>query len=153
MPPLIVGLLINGVAYALIAIAVTFAIERLGGPRYARLLAGVGLIAASLFYVYFAARANESALWNIGELLGVAVFGTMAVLGMRGSRWWLVAGWALHPLWDVVLHYFLPGRSFAPLGYVFACLSFDLLVAGYIAARGRWDSRPAGQQRTGGTTI
>ena len=118
MPPLIVGLLINGVAYALIALAVAFLIERLGGPRYARLLVGVGL------------------------LVCVAVFGTLAVLGIRGSRWWLVAGWALHPLWDVVLHYFLPGRAFAPLGYVFACLSFDLLVAAYVAWRRGWDVAP-----------
>jgi hypothetical protein len=142
VPPLIVGLLINGVAYALIAIALAFVIERIGGPRYARLLVGVGLIVASLFYVYFAARESQSALWNIGELAGVAVFGTMAVLGMRGSRWWLVVGWALHPLWDVVLHYFLPGRAFAPLGYVFACLSFDLLVAAYVAWRRGWDVAP-----------
>jgi hypothetical protein len=92
VPPLIVGLLINGVAYALIAIALAFVIERIGGPRYARLLVGVGLIVASLFYVYFAARENQSALWNIGELVGVAVFGTLAVLGIRGSRWWLVVG-------------------------------------------------------------
>jgi hypothetical protein len=142
VPPLIVGLLINGVAYAAIAVAATFVIERLFGARYARLFTGLGLIVAALFYVYFAARADESGLWNAAELVGVAVFGAMAVFGMRGSRWWLVAGWALHPFWDVVLHYFLPGRAFAPIGYVFACLSFDLLIAAYIALVGRrWEPR------------
>lgn len=69
----------------------------------------------------------------VSELVGVAIFGGMALLGLRGSLWWLVAAWALHPLWDIGLHYLVPGRSFAPETYTIACLSFDLLVAAYIA--------------------
>jgi len=61
------------------------------------------------------------------------VAGAIALLGLRGSPWWLAAGWALHPLWDVVLHYVSPGHSFAPITYTIPCLSFDLLVAAYIA--------------------
>ena len=64
--------------------------------------------------------------------MGVAVFGGIGLLGLRGSLWWIVAAWALHPLWDVGLHYLGPGRSFAPETYTIACLSFDLLVAAYI---------------------
>jgi hypothetical protein len=66
-------------------------------------------------------------------VVGVAIFGGMALLGLGGSLWWIVAGWALHPLWDVGLHYVAPGRSFAPESYTIACLSFDLLVTAYIA--------------------
>jgi hypothetical protein len=65
-------------------------------------------------------------------LVGGIVFGTMALLGLRGSPWWLAAGWALHPLWDAGLHYFGPGSSFAPEPYAIACISFDWLVAAYI---------------------
>ena len=63
----------------------------------------------------------------------VIVFGTMALLGLRGPAWWLAVGWTLHPLWDVVLRYLGPGCSFAPTTYTIPCLSFDLLVAAYIA--------------------
>jgi hypothetical protein len=34
----------------------------------------------------------------LGELVGVAIFGGMALLGLRGYLWWIVAGWAFHPL-------------------------------------------------------
>lgn len=57
----------------------------------------------------------------------------MALLSLRGSPYWLAAGWALHPVWGVMLHYFGPGRPFAPWTYAIACVSFDLLVAAYIA--------------------
>ncbi len=43
-------------------------------------------------------RAGEGILWIVGELVGVAIFGGMALLGLRGSLWWIVAGWAFHPL-------------------------------------------------------
>jgi hypothetical protein len=46
---------------------------------------------------------------------------------------WLAAGWALHPLWDAVLHYFGPGSSFAPVSYTIPCIRFEMLVAVYIA--------------------
>ena len=63
----------------------------------------------------------------------VIVDGTMGLLGLPGSRWWLVTGWVLHHLWDMVLHYLGPRQSFAPATYTIPCLSFDLLVAAYIA--------------------
>jgi hypothetical protein len=65
--------------------------------------------------------------------VGVIVFGAMALLGLRDSAWWLAAGWALHPLWDVVLHYWGPGRTFASQPYAIACITFDWVVAAYIA--------------------
>ena len=47
--------------------------------------------------------------------------------------YWLAAGWAIHPLWDVVLHYLGAGHAFAPEAWAISCVSFDLLVAAYIA--------------------
>jgi hypothetical protein len=132
-PPLIVGLLINGVAYAAIFIVVALLISRFAGEFVWRAFLVLFMFIAAGLYIVFAVRAGEGTLWLVGELVGVAIFGGVALLGLRGSLWWIVAAWALHPLWDVGLHYLGPGRSFAPETYTIACLSFDLLVAAYIA--------------------
>ena len=132
-PPLIVGLLINGVAYATIFMVVAFLISRFTSEIVWRSFLVLFLFIAAGLYIIFAVRAGESAYWVVGELVGVAIFGGMGLLGLRGSVWWLVAAWALNPFWDVGLHYLGPGRSFAPETYTIACLSFDLLVAAYIA--------------------
>jgi hypothetical protein len=129
---LIVGLLINGVAYAAIFIIVALVIYRFAGEFASRSFLVLFLFIAAGLYIVFALRAGEGILWILGEVV-VAIFGGMALLGLGGSLWWIVAGWALHPLWDVGLHYVAPGRSFAPESYTIACLSFDLLVAAYIA--------------------
>jgi hypothetical protein len=128
---LIVGLLINGVAYAAIFIIVALVIYRFAGEFASRSFLVLFLFIAAGLYIVFALRAGEGILWILGEVV-VAIFGGMALLGLGGSLWWIVAGWALHPLWDVGLHYVAPGRSFAPESYTIACLSFDLLVAAYI---------------------
>jgi len=117
----LVGGAVNGAALAFVAIAV---------PRFTRqILAGV-LAVAALFYVRFAIVADVGAAWLAVELLGVGLFGYAAVRGLRGSAWWLVGGWALHPIWDVALHYAGPGRGFAPEWYTTSCLTYDLMVAG-----------------------
>ena len=130
---MIVGLLINGVAYAAIFIIVALVIYRFAGEFASRSFLVLFLFIAAGLYIVFALRAGEGILWIVGEVVGVAIFGGMALLGLRGSPWWIVAGWALHPLWEVGLHSRGPGRSFAPESYTIACLSFDLLVAAYIA--------------------
>jgi hypothetical protein len=144
-PPLLVGLLINGVAYAAIFIIVALLIRRFAGLSAWRSFLVLSLFLVAGLYVVFAVRAGETTLWIAGELVGVAIFGGMGLVGLFGAAmWWLVAGWALHPLWDVGLHYLGPGRSFAPETYAIACLSFDLLVAAYIAIAygiGRFRSR------------
>jgi hypothetical protein len=129
----IVGLLLNGTFASVQLIVVSFLLSRFTRNIVGRALLAIVLIIAALAYVAFAARAGESAFWVVGELVGVGIYGTMGLLGVRGSPMWLAAGWALHPLWDVVLHYFGPGSSFAPIGYTIPCISFDLLVAVYIA--------------------
>ena len=109
--------------------------------RFTReILAGV-LIGAALFYIFFAARAGAGSAWIIAEVAGVLLYGGMGVAGVRGSLWWLAAGWALHPVWDMVLHYFGPGHAFAPEAYAIACVSWDWVVAGYLAYRVTRESR------------
>ena len=120
--------------------AVSVLIARLV-PRFTReILAGV-LIAAALFYILFAARAGAGPGWIAAEVAGVLLYGGMGVAGVRGSPWWLAAGWALHPVWDMVLHYFGPGHAFAPETYAIACVSWDWVVAAYLAYRITRESR------------
>jgi uncharacterized protein DUF6010 len=147
-PPLIVGLLINGVAYAAIFMIVAFVISRFAGQFAWRSFLVLFLFIAAGLYIVFASRVGEGIIWIVGEVVRVAIFGGMALLGLRGSLWWLVAGWALHPLWDVGLHYLGPGRSFAPESYTIACLSFDVLVAAYIViSYGRGELLKGGRRR------
>jgi hypothetical protein len=149
-PPLLVGLLINGVAYAAIFIVVALLIRYFTNAAVWRVFLVVSLFVAAGLYVVFALRAGEGTVWIVSEVVGVAIFGGMGLVGLFGSIWWLVAGWALHPLWDVGLHYLGPGRSFAPETYTIACLSFDLLVAAYIAVAygvGQLRGRTSGRRR------
>ena len=126
-------LLIEGAIVGADLALVAFLLSRLAHDIVGRaVLAGV-LIFAAVIYVVFAAREGAGGVWLAGELVGIAVYGGMALLGLRCSRWWLAAGWALHPLWDILLHYLGPGHSFAPETFTIPCLTFDLAVAAYIA--------------------
>lgn len=121
-------LLVDGLISATVLLGIAFALR-----RYTRHLLALVLIVAALAYIWFAYRAGESPVWLLTELIGVGIYGTMGLLGINRSPWWLVAGWSLHPLWDILLHFTGPGHDFAPVTYTIPCLSFDLLVAGVIA--------------------
>jgi hypothetical protein len=120
----LVGGAVQGAVMTFVAIAI---------PRFTRHILAAVLVVAALFYVGFALEAHTSVLWLAAELAGVGIYGYAAVRGVRGSAWWLVAGWALHPIWDVALHYRGPGRTFAPAWYTTSCLTYDLMVAGVAA--------------------
>jgi hypothetical protein len=130
--------LLNGVFQASILIVVAWALSRWTRDIIGRALLAFLLCGAALTYVHYAASAGAGAGWVIAELAGVALYGSLGLRGLRGSPMWLAAGWALHPVWDVVLHYFGPGHAFAPDAYAITCLSFDLLVAAYIAVGYRY---------------
>jgi hypothetical protein len=134
---MVVDYLINGAIQALVPVVLAFLLSRFVGDFVGRSVLAIFLIMAAGSYQGFAIMAGDllgaGPIWAPVELVGGVVFGAMALLGLRGSPWWLAAGWAAHPIWDVVLHYFGPGGSFAPESYAIACLSFDLLVAGYVA--------------------
>jgi hypothetical protein len=102
--------------------------------RYTRRILVTALIIATLPYVLFSIHAREIPFWLLVKLTGALIYSSIGLLGLHGSSWWLVAGWALHPLWDMVLHNFGPGSSFAPSWYTIPCVSFDLVVAGYVAS-------------------
>jgi len=102
-------------------------------PRNVKLILATGLIVAAAIYVAFALRSLNVSWWLMVELIGVGIYGGMALLGVKHSVLWLASAWALHPVWDIAIHYHGPGASFAPDWYAIACVSFDLLVAAYIA--------------------
>jgi hypothetical protein len=128
-----VGLLVEGAILAVPLILIAFLLSRFIRDIIGRSLLVIFLFAAAGAYFGFALLAAPGPIWVLAELVQVIIFGAIALLGLRGSPWWLAAGWALHPLWDVVLHYVGPGHSFAPITYTIPCLSFDLLVAAYTA--------------------
>jgi hypothetical protein len=135
---LIVPVLINGAIFAALAVIVpAFLLSRFVRDIAGRAVLVIFLFAAAGAYFGFATLGREVVdarpIWTLVELLQVVVFGAMALLGLRGSPYWLAAGWALHPLWDVLLHYIGPGQAFTPWTYAIACISFDWLVAIYIA--------------------
>ncbi len=129
---MIVGFLVNGVIQALTLAVVAFLLSYFTRDIVGRSLLAFLLFGAAFSYVWFAVQAGEGTYWVVGELVGVGIYGTMGLLGLRGSPLWLAAGWAAHPVWDVALHYFGPGGEFAPVAYAITCLSFDLLVAAYV---------------------
>lgn len=122
----------GAVGGALLAV-VAFLLSRFARDAAGRSLLVIFLFAAAGAYFGFAIGGGAGPRWTLLELLQVIGFGTSALLGWRGSAWWLAAGWALHPVWDAGLHYVGPGRSFAPMPYAVACISYDWVVAAYIA--------------------
>ena len=120
----LVGGAVNGLMLVIVAIAI---------PRFTRHILAAVLVVAALFYVGFALQAQASAPWLAAELIGVGIYGYAALRGVRGSAWWLVGGWALHPVWDAALHLAAPGRAFAPEWYTTSCLTWDLMVAAIAA--------------------
>ncbi len=134
---LIVPVLINGAIFATVAVIVpAFLLSRFTRDIIGRSVLVIFLFIAAGAYFGFATLGREvvdmQPIWMLVELAQVIVFGTLALLGLRGSPYWIAAGWALHPFWDVVIHYIGPGHSFTPWTYAIACISFDWLVAIYI---------------------
>ncbi len=146
---MILGLLIEGAVAALVSIVIAFLLSRFTRDIIGRGLLVIFLCIAAGAYFGFAIAADAGPVWTLVEVVQAVIFGTMALLGLRGSPWWLVAGWASHPLWDIGLQYIGPGDSFAPFTYAIACASFDLVVAAYIAiAYGLIGPRKLGFRKT-----
>ncbi|MBD2569088.1 DUF6010 family protein [Anabaena lutea] len=102
-------------------------------PKKESQILAIGLVVAAIIYIGFAIGGGANQLWIVIEVAGVGVYGLLAVLGLRYSNWWLMLGWMAHPLWDIGLHLVNQGAVFTPAWYPIACISFDLLVASYIA--------------------
>jgi len=115
------------------ACAVFILLARKLAPRGELRLYALGLITAAFIYVAFLAR-GASLTWLALELTGLVLFTLAALAGLKISHWILAAGWAAHAAWDVGLHKLFE-TTFVPDWYPLVCGGFDLLLAGYIAAR------------------
>lgn len=130
--------LIEGAIGAVILSLVAFLLSRFVSDIAGRALLATVLFAAAGAYFGFAFNPATPPIWLLIELLQVVAFGMFGLYGWRGAPYWLALGYALHPLWDVGVHYLGPGSSFAPLSYAIFCLSFDWVVAAYIFIAYRW---------------
>lgn len=119
-----------------LALGAVIALASIGGTRryYAkheqRAWAG-GLVCAALIYVGFALRWGTWT-WVGIEVCGVVLYGLLARAGGR----WLVAGWLLHPIWDLALHLYGPGRAIVPKWYAMSCCAYDVMAAVYLHTSG-----------------
>jgi hypothetical protein len=134
---LILPVLINGAIFATVAVIVpAFLLSRFTIDIIGRSVLVIFLVIAAGAYFGFATTGRElvgtDQIWILVELIQAVVFGALALLGPRSSPYWIAGGWALHPFWDVLLHYVGPGHTFTPWTYAIACVSFDWIVAIYI---------------------
>ena len=124
----LIGGAINGAILCFIA----FLLSRFAGDIYGRALLVIFLFIAVGAYVGFAVGALVSGLWVLAQVAHAILLGSMGLFGLRGSPYWIAGGWALHVLWDYLLHYLGPGHEFAPGFWAIFCVSFDLTIALYI---------------------
>ena len=135
---LIRAVLIEGAIGGFVLSLIAFVLARFVKDIAGRTLLATVLFAAAGAYFGFAFNDYTARYWVLIELLQIIAFGTLGLYGWRGSPYWLALGYALHPLWDFGVHHLGTGRTFAPLPYVIACISFDWAVAAYIFIAYRW---------------
>ena len=131
-------MLIEGAIGGAITALIAFLLSRFVSDVAGRTLLATVLFVAAGAYLGFAFIPPTPRIWLLVELLQGIGFGILGLYGWRGSPNWLLLGWLLHPLWDFGVHYLGPGDTYAPLGYVIACISFDWVVAAYIFIAYRW---------------
>ena len=129
---LVRAVLIEGAIGGVVLSVIAFVLSRFVKDIVGRTLLATVLFAAAGAYFGFAFNEATPRVWLLIELLQIVAFGVLGLYGWRGSPYWLALGYALHPLWDFGVHHVGSGRSFAPVAYVFACVSFDWIVAAYI---------------------
>ena len=122
MVALIVGVL-SAAGVGLFAHAVGYDRDR---AFYATVLTVVGIL-----YVLFAAMAGGQGV--IVEISFFGFFAAMAAVGFRSTLWIVVAGLALHGLFDFARFSFLAAPG-APLWWPAFCGAYDLVAALGLAA-------------------
>lgn len=131
--PLFRTLIVGALGGALLS-AVSFLLSRFVSDRCGRAVLALLLFASAAAYPAFSISAHPIPWpWITVELLQLIPFAAIALLGFRSSPRWLILGWALHPACDLLIEWYGPQAVSAPLWYPMVCVSFDLVVALYIA--------------------
>jgi hypothetical protein len=98
---------------------------------FAAFLAGMPLVYVARYL--FASTARTPTVWLWVEILGIPLFSTLAILGLKRSPWFLASGIVVHGLaWDS-WHY--RNSVYVPDWYAIFCLVVDLAFGAYVAAR------------------
>ena len=92
----------------------------------------VVLIVIATLYLLFAVMA-KSASSLVAEVISALVFIAMAALGFRKTPWFVVAGLALHGVFDF-FHHVVIANPGVPVWWPGWCLSYDVVAAAYLAA-------------------
>ena len=92
----------------------------------------VVLIVIANLYLLFAAMAGSTDSL-VAETIPALVFVAMAALGFRKTPWLVVAGLALHGIFDF-FHHALIANPGVPVWWPGWCLAYDVVAAAYLAA-------------------
>jgi hypothetical protein len=92
----------------------------------------VVLIVIAALYLLFAAMA-KSADFLVAEAIPALIFVATAALGFRKTPWLVVAGLALHGVFDF-FHHALIANPGVPVWWPGWCLAYDVVAAAYLAA-------------------
>ncbi|HYG97845.1 MAG TPA: DUF6010 family protein [Terriglobales bacterium] len=141
-----VGFVVIVILYAVVgvmaAVGTICIIRRKLAGRAEQMFYALFLIMIAAFYLAFTAYFGVATAWRL-ETAVVVAFGAIGLLGIRVPVA-LIAGYAVHGLWDLLHEFqahglysaFEPGQLTAiPLAYGFFCVAYDLCVAAYVYKR------------------
>ncbi len=114
-----------------LAVVVGLFAHFVGYDRDKSFYAAVLTVVGSLYVLFAVMGGGGPAL--IREIAFFSVFATLAAIGFRTSLWIVVAGLALHGVFDFVRHPFLPASG-APEWWPAFCGSYDAVAALGLAA-------------------
>ena len=100
--------------------------------RFQLPLLAVTILACAVPYVALGLAAHPAGALGF-EWFGLALFCSLAALGIWASPGYLVAAWALHAPWDLALPAFTDTR-YMPGWFAPTCAGFDAVVTLYLAA-------------------
>ena len=118
-------------------------VRKVLGPRAEQVFYGLFLVMIAAFYLAFTAYFGSASAWRL-ETAAVLAFTALGLLGARLPSV-LIAGYALHGVWDLLHELqangayvaFGPGELTAiPLAYGIFCVAFDVGMAVYVYGRG-----------------
>ncbi len=92
----------------------------------------VALIVIGTLYLLFAAMAGSPDTL-VAEAIPAFVFVAMAAIGFRKTPWLVVAGLALHGVFDFIHHAVITNPG-VPVWWPGWCLAYDVVAAAYLAA-------------------
>ena len=92
----------------------------------------VVLIVIASLYLLFAVMAKSTGSL-VAEAIAALVFVAMAALGFRKTPWFVVAGLALHGVFDF-FHGAVIANPGVPVWWPGWCLAYDVVAAAYLAA-------------------